>query len=142
MACYGVAPMPLTYTIYSEAQMLFIRAQGAVTQPERIQTMLAWLADPEYERCLDALCDFSAATSAPKLDELRELITLLEHRLPPKGPRKLAIVVSQPVTFGVARVFEDLIGLEGVPLQVNVFFDREAAWQWLRPAMPSPGAPT
>ena len=134
--------MPISYTIYSEAQLLFIRAYGVVTQQERIQTMLAWLADPEYERCLDAMCDFSAATSTPKLDDLRELITVLENRLPSKGPRKLAIVVSQPVTFGVARVFEDLIALEGVPLQVSVFFDRELAWQWLRPAMPPPGVPT
>jgi len=130
--------MPLTYRIYEDAGILFVRGTGLMSQLERVQTMLAWLADPSYQTCVDALCDFSEAESTPKLAELKELVAILERRLPPRGPKKVAIVTAKPITFGVARVFEDLVALEGVPLQVKVFFDREHAWAWLRPSTPRP----
>ena len=125
--------MPLGFNFYPDMQLLFIRGEGVITQRERVQTMLAWLRDPAYERCLDALFDISAAESTPRLAELRELIGLLEQHMPTSGPRKLAIVTSKPTTFAVARIFKDLIRIEGVPLEVKVFFDREKAWRWLRP---------
>ena len=126
-------PVPLTYRVYDDARLLFIRGEGVVTQSERIQTMLAWLADPAYSHCADALCDFSTTQSTPRLSELRELIALLSQHRPAAGPRKLAIVASKPITFGVARVFEDLLQVEEMPFEVKVFFDREKAWAWLRP---------
>ena len=128
--------MPLTYRIYRDAGLLFIRGEGVITQPERIRTMITWLEDPAYRTCFDALCDFSDTDSTPKLSELKELIAILEQHRPVMGPGKLAIVTSKPITFGVARVFEDLINLEAVPLQVRVFFDKELAWAWLRPEAP------
>jgi hypothetical protein len=125
--------MPLGFNFYPDIQLLFIRGEGVITQSERVLTMLAWLQDPAYERCLDALFDISAAQSTPKLAELRELIGILERHVPSSGPRKLAIVTSNPITFALARIFGDLMQIEGVPLEVKVFFDREKAWGWLRP---------
>jgi len=125
--------MPFTYRIDEQARTLHIRAEGAITQAERIAAISAWLADPKYAACVDALCDFSAADTTPQLSELRELIGLLSERMPAAGPRKLAVIAPKPVTFGVARVFEDLVRLEGLPIRVKVFFERELAEQWLRP---------
>ena len=125
--------MPLGFDFYPDMQLLFIRGEGVITQQERVLTMLAWLQDPAYEGCLDALFDISAARSTPKLAELRELIGILERHLPGRGPRRLAIVTSKPITFAVARIFGDLIQIERVPLEVKVFLDREKAWSWLRP---------
>ena len=125
--------MPLTYHVYADARLLFIRGVGAITQRDRVEAMNAWLADPAYQTCLDALCDFSAAESVPRLAELRELIAVLEHRLPPMGPRRLAVVTARPIAFAVARIFQDLMQIESAPLQVRVFFDRNHAWTWLRP---------
>jgi len=129
-----VNAVPFTYEVYEEARLLFIRGEGVVTQPERLQAMLGWLEDPAYTRCTDVFCDFSMAQSTPTLADLQEIIALLVKRLPAQGPRKLAIVASTPTTFGVAKVFDDLLKLEAVPLEVKVFFDREQAWAWLRPA--------
>ena len=125
--------MPFTYRIDEDARTLHIRAEGSVTQAERVAAIRAWLADPKYVACVDALCDFSAADSTPELSELREVIALLSEQLPPAGPRKLAVIAPKPVTFGVARVFEDLVRLEGLPIRVKVFFERGLAEQWLRP---------
>ena len=133
---YLVGLMPLTYRIDADAQMLFIHGEGVITQPERIQTMLAWINDPAFRPGLDAFCDFSGAESTPKLSELRELVALIGEHAPSIGHSKLAILTSKPITFGVARVFEALAQVEETPLRVRVFFNRDKAWAWLRPNSP------
>jgi len=110
--------VPMGFHISPDMRLLFIRASGVITQPERVSTLNAWLRDPGYECCLDSLFDVTHAQSTPKLAELRELIAI------------------KPITFAVARVFEDLMQLEAVPFRVRVFMDREHAWNWLRPGEP------
>ena len=125
--------MPLTYRIVPDARMLFIHGEGVITQPERIQTILAWIKDPAFRPGLDAFCDLSAAESTPKLSDLREIVAIIGEHAPAIGHSKLAILTSKPITFGVARVFEALAQVEETPLQVRVFFNRDKAWAWLRP---------
>lgn len=110
-----------------------------ITQSERVDAMRAWLADPGYQDCTDALFDVTAAQSTPRLAELREIIAILRRSMPASGPRRLAIVTAKPITYAVARVFQDLV-LKDVPLQVKVFMDREVAWAWLRPGESLPDA--
>jgi hypothetical protein len=131
--------MPVSYHIYAEAGILVVREEGVVTQPERTETMLKWLADPEYRTCIDALCDFSDADSVPSDAGLHELVVTLHEHLPADGPTKVAMVAPKIITFGVARVFEDMVRDEEIPLEFNVFADREQAWAWLRPAIASVG---
>ena len=129
--------MPIGFTTYRDFRLLFIRGHGFITQRERIEAMLAWLADPGYQDCTDALFDVTAAQSTPRLADLREIIAILRRTMPSGGPRRLAIVTSRPITYAVARVFQEII-LRDVPLQVRVFMDRELAWAWLRPDQPMP----
>jgi hypothetical protein len=129
--------MPIGFVTYRDFRLLFIRGHGVITQTERIDAMLAWLADPGYQHCTDALFDVTAAQTTPRLAELREIIAILRRSLPGSGPRRLAIVTARPITYAVARVFQDLV-LQDVPLQVKVFMDREAAWAWLRPGEAPP----
>ena len=130
--------MPIGFYINRDFHLLFIRGHGVITQTERIDTMLAWLRDPNYEQCTDALFDVTGAQTTPRLAELREILAILRQHRPVSGPRKLAIVTARPITYAVAQVFQKLIQPEDVPLQVRVFFDRELAWAWLRPDVPLP----
>ena len=130
--------MPIGFHIYPDSRLLFIRGHGIITQTERIDTMLAWLRDPGYRHCTDALFDVTAAKTTPKLAELREIITILRQHIPASGPRKLAIVTARPITYAVAQVFQSFVRPKDLPLQVRVFFDRELAWAWLRPDHPPP----
>ena len=127
--------MSLGFQIYPDLHLLFIRGHGVVTQTERIKTMLAWLREPEYAACIDALFDVSDAQSTPKVAELRELIAMLRQyrSSPDSGPRKLAIVTAKPIAFAMARVFGQLMGRADDPLEVKVFLNQDAAWAWLRP---------
>src|SRR4249919_416717 len=112
--------MSFGFHIYADLGLLFIRGQGTITQTERISTMLVWLQDPAYGRCRDAFLDLTATDSTPRMGELRELIAVLKQHMPAGGPRRLAMVVSKPITYAVASVFERLLRLRGFPLEVKV----------------------
>jgi len=122
--------MPFTYHIDSNAGILFIVGEGAITQAERLDAMHAWLRDPAFRPGLHTLCDFSAATSTPNLPELREIIAIINQNAPSIGRTRLALVTAKDVTFGVARQFQILA--EATSLDIQIFADRETALAWLR----------
>ena len=131
-------PVPIRFYIYPDFRLLFIRGHGVITQTERVETMLAWLQDPCYELCTVALFDVADARSTPRLTELRQIIAILRQHIPANGPRRLAIVTPKPIALAVARVFEQLIQLNRVPIEIRIFPNREQAWMWLRPDDPTP----
>ena len=120
--------MPIHYKIDSERGMLFVVAEGESTQPERLAAMQGWLSDPDFRPGLQTLADFSQATNVPTLSELEEIVEHIRRHANVIGQKKIAIVTSRPVTFGVARQFGALApGL----MTVQVFKDRDAALAWL-----------
>src|SRR3954469_14145706 len=107
--------MPLGYDFYPEINLVFVRAQGVITQRERIRMMLACLRDPQYERCSEALFDTAGVRSPPRIGDLRKLIAMLKQQLPARGPRRFAVVTSTPISFAVWLVFEHLTRLQSLP---------------------------
>jgi hypothetical protein len=128
----------MRYRIDADANMLFVVGTGLITQSERMETMLAWLHDPQFKAGLDTVCDFTTAESTPKLADLRQLIAAISDHASTIGHQKVAILAGKPITFGVARVFESMVELEEAPITVRVFFERDKLWAWLRPGQPSP----
>ena len=128
--------MSLGYDIYEDIGLLYIRGQGEITQAQRMDAMLAWLGEPAYEDCSDALIDLAGVKTTPKIAEMRELIAMLKQQRPARGPRRLAMVTSKPITFILARIFERLIRSQGLPFEVKVFMTLGRAWDWLRPNGP------
>lgn len=122
--------MPLSYRIDSDAGMLLVVGEGTISQSERIAAIRQWLSDPDFRPGLSTLCDFSAASSTPTMVELREIVSLVDRHAAAIGKKKLAVIATQPVTFGVARQFQTLA--DSGPLNVGVFRDRRAALGWLR----------
>jgi hypothetical protein len=120
--------MPIHYKIDSEHGLLFVVAEGESTQAERMAAMQGWLRDPDFRPGLQTLADFSQATNVPTLSELEEIVEHIRRHASAIGQKKIAIVTSRPVTFGVARQFGALApGL----MTVQVFKDRDAALAWL-----------
>ena len=122
--------MPLRYQIDRDAGMLLVVGEGTITQPERIAAMCEWRRDPDYRPGLNTLCDFSDATSTPTIADLREIISIVDLHAAAIGKKKLAVIATKPVTFGVACQFQTLADCG--PLDVAVFKDRRAALGWLR----------
>ena len=128
--------MSLGYDIYEDIGLLYIRGQGKITQVQRMSAMLAWLREPTYESCTDALMDLAGVTTTPKVRDLRELIAILKQQRRANGPRRLAVVTTKPITFIVARMFGHLVRAQGLPFEVKVFMTLGRAWDWLRPNGP------
>ncbi|PYN87176.1 MAG: hypothetical protein DMD87_14890 [Candidatus Rokuibacteriota bacterium] len=122
--------MPLSYRIDPSAEMVLIVGVGFITQSERIAAIQTWLRDPGFRPGPRTLCDFSEVTSTPTMKELREIVSIVDEHAAAIGKKKLAVIASRPVTFGVARQFQTLADFG--PLDVEVFKDRRAALGWLR----------
>ena len=121
--------MPLTYRIDSEAGIVFVKGEGAVTQAERLEAIRAWTSDPSCSKTSRTLCDLSSTTSAPTLSELREVISVMQDPIAKTGDRRIAIVVSRDMSFGVARQFQALFG--SPTADVQIFRDEPEARAWL-----------
>ena len=121
--------MPITYQIDPDAGMLIVVADGVSTQQERLEAIQKWIGDPAFRPGLQTLCDFTTAISIPTLPELDEIVGLIRRHATAIGRKKLAIVTSRPVTFGVARQFG---ALAPGGLLVQVFKDRDLALAWLK----------
>jgi stage II sporulation SpoAA-like protein len=130
--------MPMRYKIDSERGMLFIEADGETTQAERLEAMQAWISDPDFRHGLQTLADFSESTNVPTLAELQEIINFMRRYATTIGQKRIAMVTSRAVSFGVARQFGALA--PGAFLTVQVFRDRESALAWLAEdsSMPDP----
>ena len=124
--------MSFTYTIDPIEGLLLVRAEGVVTQEERLEAVVSWMTDQHFRADLDAICDFSGAESTPTMAELRELVGLLGRLSDFVGSPRIAIVVSKAITFVVAEQFASIA--KQIPIQVRVFSNRESAVSWLRPA--------
>jgi sulfate adenylyltransferase subunit 1 (EFTu-like GTPase family) len=121
--------MPLHYKIDSERGMLFVAAEGKTSQAERFEAMQTWMNDPEFRPGLQTLADFSKSADVPTLAELEEIVGYMRRYQSAIGQKKIAIVTTRPVSFGVARQFGALA--PGGFLTVQVFKDRDAALAWL-----------
>lgn len=126
--------MPLTYRIDHDAGLLIVIGEGSITQAERIEAINGWLRDPAFRPGLNTLCDFSATTSTPTMPELRQIVALVDRYATTIGKKKLAVIATRAVTFGVARQFQVLA--DSGPLNVSVFKDRRAALGWLHHEAP------
>src|SRR3954468_10704768 len=93
--------VPLGFDIYADIGLLYIRGQGVITQRQRMAAMSAWLRDPNYADCSDALMDLSDAKTTQKMGELREVIAVFKQQKPAGGPQRLALVTSKPIKFAV-----------------------------------------
>jgi SpoIIAA-like len=129
--------MPMRYKIDSERGMLFIEADGETTQAERLEAMQAWISDPDFRPGLQTLADFSESTNVPTLAELQEIVDYMRRYATTIGQKRIAMVTSRAVSFGVARQFGALT--PGAFLTIQVFKDRESALAWLAEDSSMPG---
>ena len=120
--------MPMTYRIDSDAGLLLVVGNGAITQSERLEAIQLATPSrvppgpPHALRPLGRHVD-------PDDVGLHEIIALIDQQTASIGRKKVAMLTAAPVTYGVARQFQALT--DSGPLQVRVFTDRTATLEWL-----------
>ena len=124
--------MPVTYAYHSE--ILLIEAIGGDYSPEDLpRTFVAALGDPAATMPVALLLDVTRSTvlATRRPDQIRYVAEFLKPYAERIG-RRCAVVASEDVHFGLARMGS--VFAEGVGVEAQVFRTMDEAVEWLKPA--------
>ena len=85
-------------------------------------------ADPKHSFSLHRVYDCRDLTRLPPVGELRGVAEMFRQRVDPGIKVRRAIVVNPGAQYGLGRMFQALLDLAG--LELNVFSDPEEAIAW------------
>ncbi|HVP71478.1 MAG TPA: hypothetical protein VMS45_09135 [Gemmatimonadaceae bacterium] len=118
--------MPADYKLDLDKRMVFARGWGVLTADDLLDWQKRIRSDPEFEPSFRMLIDFTdvteAAFDANTIQQLASIQTFLHTT-------KRAIVAPALEHFGIARMFQILLGEEGE--LVEVFREVPPARKWL-----------
>ena len=122
--------MPASYTINPERRLVTSRGWGALSDDDLRQHDARLRVDPAFSPGYRQLADGRELT---RIDVSWSMIAEVARNPVFSRESRRALVVARDVDYGVARVFQTMVELQGGIVQV--FRDREAAERWLdRPA--------
>ncbi len=109
------------------------RVIGTITF-DKLKSYLVDLYSPaDYDNSLSSLWDLSQTNGIADLtsEQVRALVLLVSARWATKMPVRSALVVSQELEYGLARMYE--IQLSSMTTnEVEVFRDEQTAVEWLK----------
>jgi hypothetical protein len=123
--------MPLTHQIEFDGKLLRVTGSGVVTFAEILETRSALLADSVTANVVRVLVDLTHVDQfALETADLRCLAS--NHISLPfaRAGSRLAFLVSSPVAYGLARMYE--LSRWNAPDRIEVFNDAAAAMRWLQ----------
>ena len=121
--------MPAIYQIDAEKSWIEIQLTGEVGIAELRDFHRRMFTDPAYSDDLSGLIDCREMTNVLNVNELRGLADMHMARPGPAWRSKRAVLIATPAQYGTGRVF--MIFAESSPVQYNLFYNQEAALQWL-----------
>ena len=122
--------MPIRHQIDPDLGRVMLTVSGSVTAREIFETYGMLAADPSFRPNLAVLADCREVTSVPSFEELGVVAnTHPRGGLMRGGVMRVAVVVSSPWLFGIARQFAALAEPNGI--HVVPFYDGREAERWL-----------
>ena len=121
--------MPISYLI--DKQRLYIQRvlSGTVTSDEILASLTETLKHPDYQPGMKSLTDLRSIQHYASPQDVRQIANFILGRSEEVRGGKAAIVVSQDVSYGMARMLELLT--ESSQLSIGVFRDMKEAYEWL-----------
>ena len=118
--------MPCGYTIDLARSLVLSRGWGVVTDREILAHVRALIADPRFARNFHQLLDLRDVTNVQfTASTVREMV-----RLNPFGAgARRAVVVTNDIVFGMARMYQILA--DESPDELQIFRKMDDALQWL-----------
>ena len=119
--------MPVTYEIDATRRLVRASAKGIVTYAELAQHV----AEEERDEALGLaeVIDARGATTDLTSDQVRSLVTLTDALVRKGRFGALAIVTDNDVAFGMARMYQILVG--ELPVEIGVYRELGDALAWL-----------
>ena len=122
--------MPVTYKINSSKNITLVKGTGKVTARELFEVMRNRAGNNRHNPDYDMLCDFRKVTQVDiQPEELSNLLSTDARLHLFSAGRKVAVVASTNIVYGVARMYEMLS--EQLPQQIMVFREMDKAKEWL-----------
>ena len=122
--------MPIAYDVVESKRLVYVRASGALTLADNLDTFEALLADPRFEAGFSQLADFRDVTEAHLGEsEVREIVAAEAEVLDLLRGARFALVAPQDFAFGLGRMWEMLA--ERMPFEGRVFRTLDEAVAWL-----------
>lgn len=120
--------MPTRHTV--QDALLELKLEGHFTIPDALQALEDAIATASPGRRPNVLLDVTQSAELETMEELRRAAVGFGDHTEELGHR-IAILVVQPVRFGIARQFG--VCLEEHGFDFNVFTERGKAVAWLQP---------
>src|SRR5580704_611018 len=120
--------MPCSYTIYRDRHLVVTTASDVFTFAEAMAHEDKLYVDPDFDPTFVHLVD---ATRVSGTELTASEISRLARRTKFSPKSRKALVVSTPLLFGLARMFETYLQLSGAAEFVKVFKQRDQAMEWL-----------
>ena len=121
--------MPITYTIDKQRRFIQRVISGTVTSDEILASLTEILKHPDYQPGMKSLTDLRSIQHYASPGDVRQIANFIIGRSEEVRGGKAAIVVSQDVSFGMARMLELLT--ESSTLSIGVFREMQEAYEWL-----------
>jgi hypothetical protein len=121
--------MSFSYSIDADKKLAHVTFPENGSQAEILEVIRQLMADERLGQVSGVLVDVRATSFAPSAEEARAIVSaILEPAL--VSPRPAAVVVSQPVQYGMGNMISILAGLKGAA--IRVFYNMETAEAWLQ----------
>ena len=126
--------MPITFSRNDDEGYLEIKYKGQISDSELLNAYKSYFGSDEAIPVLNDLTDLSEADltnlSSDAIQKLAEYITR-SYKRSGINSLKTAIYAPDSLKYGLSRMYE-AISYE-TPQHIEIFEDRQAAIQWLRP---------
>ena len=122
--------MPHTIVLNADLGVIVFRARGCVEVAELVRAMDAMVLIPGFKAGLSLVADFRGCETHLSADDLRGLATYAQQADSKWGQTKWALLASNNLTFGLARMFMALTSTHQVT--THVFHGAAEADDWLR----------
>jgi hypothetical protein len=121
--------MPLAYSIDRERRLVLITGEAVATPEEWFDMMAEAVADPRYKPGFDFLYDRTKVTHVPDAMYVRAWVFRHAQMMNKAGGGRLAVVVGEPVIYGMIRMAS--VYAERAGASVAVFWSEREALEWL-----------
>ena len=122
--------MPLRIHVDVDAGFLRAEGSGHLSLQDLQEALAAIVEHPDFTPGMPQLCDLSDVEDVDlTYGDLKAVVEWAMGRAERLGRSKVALVASEPVVFGVSRMYGVLA--QDLPTDIRVFRTREDALRWL-----------
>jgi hypothetical protein len=118
--------MPATYRIDATRRLVVSTGSGTLTGDEMRGHQARLKSDPEFESDMDQLMDF---TGVEHVEITPQEVPQLAYDNPFREGSRRAIVVQQPLPYGLVRMFQAMTEPHGA--EIKLFHEVGEAMRWL-----------